>query len=241
MILANARERLTSQDVELLLDVLGQGDSHRRAGLIRRAEVEGIDVLLDDPDLLQQLVAHRSLTSPSPALFLYTVVRHSLRAAGIDDRRLSDYLAALLLDFGIGRRASRVSPYDDDEYVYLTDLMLALEEASGRREFLLRAHLGNFSLWLAGVFPDYIVARRERKGGPDLRYYETLGAQGFRLARNHRLATELELVEVYDRVADAFGPIRVALNRMSDRWFFPNWHTPDRLLRQVVDGARERS
>jgi len=45
-------------------------------------------------------------------------------------------------------------------------------------------HLGNYSLWLAGLFPDYIAARRSRKGGPDLPYYDELGRQDFASRRS---------------------------------------------------------
>lgn len=236
MIVANARQRLTPADVELVLQVLAKGDAGRRSALERRLEREGLDALLDEPGLLEGLVGHRALESPSAALFLYVVVRQALRRSGVDDVAVSDYLTALLLDFGAGRRAWRIQPHDDDEFSYLTDILVALETASGRREFLLRAHLGNFSLWLVGVFPDYIAARRQRKGGPDLGYYEALGAQGFRLARDHPLAEQYELTGVYDLAAEAFSRLRVALNELSDRWLFPNWNSPARLMRQVLDG-----
>lgn len=235
MILANVRQRLTPRDVELVVHLLARGDAARRAALLRRAEHEGIDVLLDHPELVQRLVSNRSLGSPSAALMLYVFVRHALKSAGADDARLSDYLAALLLEFGMRDRAFRIASHDDAVYRYLTDIVVALETATGRREFLLRAHLGNYSLWLAGVFPDHIVARRERKGGPDLGYYDAMGAQGFRLARDHYLATRFDLADVYDRAAQAFPRLRVALNRLSDRWIFPRRSSPERLVRQVED------
>jgi len=104
-----------------------------------------------------------------------------LRAAGVDDRELADYLAALLLEFGDHDRHVRIRRTDDETYHYLVDMvedLTGLDDA-GERAFLLRAHLGNYSLWLAGLFPDYIAARRSRKGGPDLPYYDELGRQGF--------------------------------------------------------------
>ena len=109
---------------------------------------------------------------------------------------------------------------------------------AGRRGFLLAAHLGNFSLWMAGVFPDHITAREERRGGPGLRYYEELGMRGFRLAASHRLAEQLDLAGLYSRAAESFSAIRVALNRLSDRLLFPHVNTPGRLLRQVGDEFR---
>lgn len=235
MILANVRERLTPDDVELVIRLLAGGDAARRVALERTVSAHGIDALLDDAALPELLRASPHLGSPSAPLFLYVVVRHALRAMAIDNAPLSDYLGALLYEFGFRDRAYRIARYDDAIYAYLTDLVAAIDTAPDRRSFLVRAHLGNLSLWLSGVFPDYIAARRHRKGGPGLEYYEELGAQGFRLAAEHRLAHQHRLTEIYALAASSFRRLRVALNRMSDRLLFPTYMSPDRLLRQVAD------
>jgi len=221
MILANVRERITDRDIALVVQLLARGDPDAVSALEKRATVEGIDVLLDSPELPDLLRETRDLGSPSAALFIYVTMRNSLRTVGIDDIPLSDYLGALVLEFGLRNRAFRIARYDDDEFRYLTDILRALQGYSGRRAFLLRAHLGNYSLWLAGVFPDYIVARRERRGAPGFRYYEDLGASGYRLASDHRLAHEFGLRDLYRRAAASIRPIRIALNRISDRLLFP--------------------
>src|SRR3989441_7022272 len=193
MILANVRGRLRAQALLLVALALARGDAARRARYERLLLEEGPDELLDEPDLLNALLALRTLVVPSPALFAYVAVRHTLRAAGVDDRALADYLAALLLEFGDHDRHVRIRRTDDETYHYLVDMvedLTGLDDA-GERAFLLRVHLGNYSLWLAGLFPDYIAARRSRKGGPDLPSYDELGRQGFRLAAEHRLAQHL--------------------------------------------------
>jgi hypothetical protein len=218
MILANVREQFTLTDVELVIELLSRGDVAHKGELARVAEERGLDALLDAPDLPELLRAAPRLGQPSPALFVYVVVRHALCGVGIESARLSDYLGALVLEFGLRDRAYRISRSD-----------------SGRRGFLLRAHLGNLSLWLAGLYPDHITARKERRGGPGLRYYDELGAQGFRLASGHRLAHELDMADLYQEASSSFRPIRIALNRLSDRMLFPSVSTPGRLMRQVAD------
>ncbi len=162
MILANVRGRLRAQDFLLVAIALARGDAARRTRYERLLLEQGPDELLDEPDLLAALLALRTLMVPSPALFAYVAVRHTLRAAGVDDRELADYLAALLLEFGDHDRHVRIRRTDDETYHYLVDMvedLTGLDDA-GERAFLLRAHLGNYSLWLAGLFPDYIAARR---------------------------------------------------------------------------------
>src|SRR5207244_2845608 len=86
MILANVRGRLRVQDFLLVALALAHGDTARRARYERQLLEEGPDELLDEPGLLAALLALRTLMVPSPALFTYVAVRHTLRAAGVDDR-----------------------------------------------------------------------------------------------------------------------------------------------------------
>ena len=238
MILGNLRERLSPADVQLVVELLGRGSSSKRDYYADLAEHEGLDRVLAEPELMSLLSNASRLVTPSAPLFIYVTVRHALRESGIDDARLANYLGALVLEFGQRDRAYRVTPHDDDTRRYLVDIVADLREAKGRRAFLLCVHLGNFSLWLAGIFPDYITAQSARNGAPGFRYYDEMGARGFRLAADHGLARELEMDDVYANVAELFARIRVALNRMSDRVFFPNVSSPDRLIRQVEEEFR---
>ena len=217
-----------------MLVALARRDPGARARVERRLAQEGPDALLDDPGLLDALLAIRSLAVPSAALFAYVAVRHALLAAGIDDRPLADYLAALLLEFGRAERSTRPRAVDDQTYHYLAEIVHDLaEEASAERRFHLQVHLGNYSLWLAGLFPDFIAVRRRRRGGPDLPYYDALGRQGYGAAAQHSLAERYGVAEIYRAAAERFPAVRHALNRMSDRLLFPNVATEDRLLRAV--------
>src|SRR5690606_40834859 len=97
-------------------------------------------------------------------LVFYVLVRHALLENGIDSPITADYLAALLLEFGRNARAHRIDDAPDaPEYHYLADIVEALASATGRQAFLLRAHLGNFALWLSGLFPDYITDRKSTR------------------------------------------------------------------------------
>jgi hypothetical protein len=232
MIRANTRGRLTSADLQLVMLLLSRGSAHRRAYLERRLMTEGPDALLDTPDLLERLLTVRTMLVPSEALFFYVLVRHALRGAGIDDRDLADYLAALLLDFGQRDRAWRIDWHDDQRHRYMIDILADLEATGGDRRFKVMVHLGNYALWLAGLFPDYIAARYLRKAGPDVTYYDSLGRRGFEMASDHALATEYGLATVLRAAAERFPFLRSALNGMSDRVLFPGVHTPDRTLRE---------
>ena len=233
MIRANARGRLTAADLHLVILLLSRGSAHRRASLERRLGAEGPDALLDAPELLERLLTVRTMLVPSETLFFYVLVRHSLRRAGLDDRDLADYLAALLLDFGQRDRAWRIDWQDDQRHRYLVDILTDLEATEGDRRFRVMLHLGNYSLWLSGLFPDYIAARHLRKAGPDVSYYDALGRRGFGMASGHALADSYGLGRVLRTAAERFSSLRTALNDVSDRVFFPCTSSTDRALRDL--------
>ena len=233
MIRANTRGRLTAADLQLVVLLLSRGSAHKRVSLERRLASEGPDGLLDSPELLERLLTVRTMLVPSEALFFYVLVRQALRGAGVDDRDLADYLAALLLDFGQRDRAWRVDWNDDQRHRYLVDILADLESTDGARRFKVMVHLGNYALWLSGLFPDYIAARHLRKGGPDVTYYDALGRRGFGMASDHALASEYGLVAVLRVAAERYSSVRSALNGVSDRVFFPHVQSQDRMLRDL--------
>src|SRR5206468_2364292 len=118
--------------------------------------------------------AHASLS-----LFAYVMVRHALRRLGEGDRALADYLAAIVIHFGVRDRSARVGESDDQVYAVLADLYHDVNDPDARRSLLVRAHLGNYALWLSGIFPDHVEQRRWNRGGPHLGYYEEMGRRSF--------------------------------------------------------------
>ena len=238
MILADARHRLSREDAQLAVRLLAKDSAGELDAVQQRLVDEGLDAILDDQRLPGALLGSRFGAYASLPLFLYVMVRHALLSAGEKDRAVSDYLAALLLAFGARGRGERISEADDQTYDTLAALLEDVNDNDPRRAFLVRVHLGNQALWIAGLFPDYVEHRKWRRGGPDLGYFEELGRRGFELAAEHRFAEQYGMSEVYASVAARFGLLRVALNSVSDRLLFPNVHTPERLMRQVEDEAR---
>lgn len=245
MILANARQRLTRDDAQLALRLVARGSSREYDAAEERLRNKGVDALLDDSRLLAGLLDAQQGSHASLPLFAYVVVRHALRDAGADDRSMADYVASMLLQFGVRDRARRIGDADDEVYDTLAELLAHVGEtghdaggAGATRAFLVRTHLGNYALWLSGMFPDHVEHRHWRRGGPDLDYFEDMGRRGFTLAARHRLANTYGLDGLFNAMAERFGVLRVALNRVSDRLLFPHGNSPERLMRQVRDAQR---
>lgn len=238
MILGNVRASLTRNDAQLALRLISRGSASELESAEEMLRGSGIDALLDDPRLLPALMESRLGMNVSLPLFCYVVVRCALRGAGENDRALADYVAAILLHFGARGRAERIAESDDQTYDTVSALLGEVNGADARRSFLVRQHMGNYALWLSGLFPDYIEQRRWRRGGPDLEYYEDMGRRGFQLAADHQIAHEQGLDTLFREVAERFPRLRVALNGVSDTLLFPSSSSPERLMRQVRDEVR---
>ena len=207
MIAADARSRITPQDLELLGSCLGGGSP---------AGPDGLDHVLDRREVARFLLA-ATLPGPSPSLLFYVLVRHALVDVGVENPMVADYFAAVVREFGIRHRATRIDDFDDHDHHYLVDILADRAHANRDRQFKVCVHLGNYALWLSGIFPEWIAARRLRRGGPDLTYYETLGGQGFAEASGHHLAERTGLEEILRIAAERAHEIRVALNRVSEQ------------------------
>lgn len=235
MILPNVRSSFGRNEAAFVIWLLARGSEAERERFEERLRDDGLDSILDDPRTLNAVMARRELSTAPPELVFYLLIRHALLEDGLADVLLADYVATLVVAFGRQGRAFRIAD-DDTEFHYLIDIVTASAESTGRRAFLLRAHLGEYALWLSGLFPDRITARVHRRGAPGLDYYEELGAQGFRLAARHTDAQKHGLDRVYRDCADAFPALRIALNRVADRHLFPaRGDRIERLLRQVSD------
>jgi hypothetical protein len=238
MLNGNVRGSLTRDDAQLALRLVARGsdDALRAAEALLRDG--GIDALLDDERLAPAIVESRAGAHASLPLFFCVVVRQALAAVDEHDHGLADYVADVCIQFADGGRSERIAGHDDQTYGTLASLVAEVDTADASRAFLVRQHLGNYALWLSGLFPDRIEMHRWRRGAPGIDYYDALGQRGFALAAEHRLAKEHGLRGVFEQAAERFVKLRVALNRVSDTLLFPRQSSPERLMRQVSDEAR---
>lgn len=234
MIMPVIRGSLGRGEALQLVELLGRRDPDLRESARRRLEVEGIDAILDDPRTLNALLSEEDVRA-RPELVFYVLVRQSLLERGIDDLATADYVASMLVRFGQRRRAYRISDSGEEEYTYLVDLMGRLERADAREAFLIRTHMGDFALWLSGLFPDYLEARERRRGAPPLSYYERMGASGYEIAAGSAEADALGVRDALSCVARRFSAVRASLNRVSDQYLWRSGGDPvGRLLREVA-------
>jgi hypothetical protein len=216
VIRANCRERFTAADFEFIVRVLSRSRTDHVSIVDLLSDTETRDSVLDHPRLIDAILSQPAQLRISSQFYFYVLARHVLLQAGIDDRKLCDYVASLLETFS---RVSHLQCSEDaGEHVhhYICDMLIALQRVTPEQAFLLRAHIGNYSLFLSGIFHESAERRRHR-GGPDLNFYEQVGRTNYQLVASHETARRCELNDVFEGLAEQFHDVRVALNELSDR------------------------
>lgn len=216
MIQANCRDRFTAEDFNFVVRTLGKSrrDAVSLTELLTDADVR--DSILDHEMLVHAILSEDAQLSISPQFYFYVLTRHVLKETGLVDRKMSDYIASLLEAFS--RTARMKSPADatGNPLQYLSDMLVALRNASPAQTFLIRAHVGNYSLFLSGIFHETVTHRIQR-GAPDFSYYEEIGKMNYKIVASHAVARSCDLTDIYNALAEQFHEVRLALNRLSDR------------------------
>jgi hypothetical protein len=219
LIQPNCRVQFAAEDIEFILSVLGQRIGTAECLVKLLADEESRDLILDDEALFHALLERRGCLRVSTRFYFYILVRQVFRRSDIQDRAVADYVAELLAEFARTERGRFVVPGQAMPLDYFFDMLAALSTADDRTSFLIRVHIGNYSLFLSGVFPERIRSRAEVRGFPDLRYYESLGRTQYRMASDHRLAQRFELTHVLSTLSERFQTSRLALNDIAERLF----------------------
>jgi hypothetical protein len=209
--------QFTAADVEFIVFALGRDLDGKDCLVDLLSDPDSRDTILDDVRLFRALLEQMGCVQVSSRLYFYVLVRHVMLEAGLDDHRVADYIAEVLSVFVSEHR--RRNPFEDGNQPmhYVVDMLAALQRASHTDRFIIRAHLGNFTLFLSGLFPQHVRHRRERRAAPGIDYYEQIGRDSYCVAGNHRLADQYELAPVFQTLSTQFRATRLALNELSDR------------------------
>jgi hypothetical protein len=230
MIQANCRERFTADDFDFVVRTLSKSDRDGVSLVELLTDAEARDSLLDDPRLVNSVLADQAALTISPQLYFYVLIRHVLKETGLNDRAVSDYLASLLERFSQTARMRSPADGNANPVQYVSDMLIALRNASPSQTFLIRAHVGNYSLFITGMFHETVQSRSQR-GAPDLAFYEDMGRSSFKAVARHELARSCSLTGVFEALSDQFRDVRLALNRLSDSLIhLDDAHTPHGLL-----------
>ncbi len=203
--------------MDFVVSVLTTETGPRESLIKLFSDSESMDAVLDDDLLFRALLEKTGFIQVSKHFYFYVIVRRVLRSSGIEDRVVADYVAEMLAEFSNTQRARCQITGKDRPMDYLFEMLAALHTVDDSAQFLIRAHIGNHSLFVSGIFPERIRYRAQFRGAPEIKYYENIGSANFRVASDHRLAIQYHLSPVFDILSERFHAVRLALNEMSDR------------------------
>lgn len=214
MIQANCRARFTAADFDFVMRTLARSQNDCVSLVDLLSDNETRDSVLDHPRLVDAILSNAGHLRISSQFYFYVLARHVLQQAGISDRKLSDYIGSLLETFS---RANVRAPHTNGEraHDYISDMLIALTRATPEQAFLIRAHVGNYSLFISGIFHEN-AQRRSARGGPDLKFYEQIGSRNYQLVSTNATAKRCELNDVFEKLADRFHDVRLALNHLAE-------------------------
>jgi len=213
----NCRVQFTAEDIDFILSVLRPKVGNAECLVKLLTDEESRDLILDDEDLLRAVLEHRSCLRISTHFYFYILVRQVFRRSLIMERGVADYVAEVLTEFSRLERTECRPNVQTQSLDYFFEMLGALQKADDTTRFYIRAHVGNYSLFLSGIFPDRIRFRAEYRGAPDLKYYEELGRANYRVASDHRLARKYDLDGIFNTLAERFQATRLALNDLGER------------------------
>ena len=216
MIRANCRERFTAADFDFIVRTVAHSSRDHVSIVDLLSDAETRDSILDEPQLVETILSHPMQLRISPQFYFYVLARHVLRQASITDRKLCDYVASLLEAFSRASQLERPANIGQHAHQYICEMLIALQRVTPEQAFLLRAHIGNYSLFVSGIFHES-AQRRHDRGGPDLKFYEQIGRTNYQLVASHETARRCELDDVFEGLAEQFHDVRLALNELSDR------------------------
>src|SRR3954454_7755444 len=215
MIRANCRERFTAADFDFVVKSLARSERESVTLVDLLTDASARDAILDHPLLFETIMEHGAPLHISPQFYFYILIRHVLKETGLNDCATSDYVASLLERFS--QQTQMRSPADGTTgpVQYVSDMLVALKNASPHQTFLIRAHMGNYALFITGIFHERVQSRSQR-GAPDVGFYEEVGRASFKAVAQHQVARSYDLSGVFEALAAEFHGVRLALNRVAD-------------------------
>lgn len=139
---------------------------------------------------------------------------------GLKDPDLPPYVSALLLEFMTMDRLYRIRdaagrPVDDVGEMLLEG-DLRHRAASFERERVVRKHIGDFTLFFTGMFPEHVASLRTQARLESFVDWIEMGRESYRAVASFDLWPYAEEAPLFNKLAEHFDFLVVGLNLVRD-------------------------
>lgn len=219
-------ERLNDHDLKYVIEHFPlPGRNYEEIAKLILTLPSTLESLLNSEYLYHKIIERSELIlEVSPFLFFNVLLRRAIKPTQTPkDRKIINYIANLLSIFITADRLNKVEPYDFDAHQTLLELVTEAASANTRRQFLIYSHIGNYSLFISGLFPQWIEYRHRYKKRPlNMQYYVNYGRTYFQRAAEHPMARELALDDVFLRMSLLFEIYKNLLNHIARNYLIPS-------------------
>ena len=218
MIQANCRAQFTADDFSFVVRTLARSQRDAVSLVSLLSDEAERDAILDHELVYRSLIDDLGCLKVSAAFYFYVLTRRVLRQVGLEERALTDYVAAVLLAFS---HTSQLRTHNEGtptarSFTYVSDLMLQLDKCPPEQAYMLRAHMANYTLFLSGMFAERVQSHAERRGAPGLSFYEAVGQSSYLSISGHPQAKRTEHQAIFELLGNEFRRVRLALNNLTD-------------------------
>jgi hypothetical protein len=221
VIQANCRAQFTADDFSFVVRTLARSQKDAVSLVSLLSDEAERDAILDHDMIYESVVDSTGCLQVSAAFYFYVLTRRVLRRVALDERALTDYVAAVLLAFS--RTSQLRGPGEEGNarsFAYLSDLMAQAAKCAPEQAYVVRVHTANYALFLS----------EQRRGAPSLDFYEAVGQSTFRVVADHPQARRANLEEIFRLLGEEFRRVRVALNDLTGTLLHMH-ETPSILIR----------
>ena len=163
----------------------------------------------DDKDFIDDVVAELNSTECTYPWNRSKVIRL------LNNTDVPNYLANMLAIFVQTSRLYKMEKDDEMQYQYIIDMIDEIQRSDNARRFYIYCHIGNYTLFFTGMFPEYIEHKfKYKKTLIDRRYYVDFGKTYFGLASEHAMARQHELDDILHSLSEGFEIITKLLQYM---------------------------
>ena len=173
---------------------------------------------------------NQSCTGPSPIpddhplrlLFQNLVLRTFRDTIGLPQREVIVYIANMLAEFAHGDNLYRIQNSQGarlkEVAAMLMEADVALNAPSFDHERAVHKHIGDFTLFWAGVYPESLQARRARNSVDHLIDYVRQGKQSYYIVSTFRYGRYAEDASLFRQLSDEFELCLYGLSLVRREW-----------------------
>jgi hypothetical protein len=158
---------------------------------------------------------------PLRRLFSELLYKHLIRAAQLDDPQISDYVGDLLVNFTHVDNLYRLRNSKGRRLEDVAEMLIAsnplLEGRSFEYERELRKHIGDYTLFLTGLFPEYVAKLNRKPFRMDsLIDYLKAGKESYRVVAAFDQFEYRDVAPLFRKLSEKFELCVYGLNLIKD-------------------------